>query len=151
MTRVTSAVLLWLLLASPAFASLGGTISSVETDRVRTQSALMRIQRVAGYSVHELLSPTGTTIREYYGDNGIVFGVAWDGEWTPDLRQLFGSYFDRYQQGAATARRAQKNHSRLAIDDSDLVVQASGHTRSSAGIAYVRSLVPPGISAAVVQ
>ena len=151
MTRVTSAVLLALLLPSSAFASLGGTIASVETDRVRTQSALVRIQRIGGYSVHELLSPTGTAIREFYGSDGVVFGVAWDGEWTPDLRQLFGTYFNRYQAAADSARRAHKGHNRMAIDDRDLIVQASGHTRSSAGIAYVRSLVPAGVSADVVR
>jgi len=151
MTRVTSAVLLWLVLSSTAFASLGGTVSSVDTDRVRTQSAFIRLQRLDGYSIHELLSPTGTTIREYYGSNGIVFGIAWDGEWTPDLRQLLGTYFNRYWQGAATARRVNKSRSRLGIDDKDLVIQASGHLRSSTGIAYVRSLVPAGISPAVVQ
>ena len=151
MTRVTSAVLLSFVFSSTAFASLGGTVSSVDTDRVRTQSALIRIQRVGDYSVHEMLSPTGTTIREFYGTSGIVFGVAWDGEWTPDLQQLLGSYFNRYQQGAATARRAAKNRGRLAIDDNDLIVHASGHTRSSTGIAYVRSLVPAGVSADVVR
>lgn len=155
MTRVSSAVLLALCVAfaapPAAFASLGGTISSVETDRVRMQSALIRIQRVGGYSVHELLSPTGTTIREFYGADGVVFGVAWDGEWAPDLRQLFGSYFDRYQQAAATARRAHGSRNRLAIDDNGLVVQAVGHTRSSTGIAYVRSLVPAGIGVDVVK
>jgi hypothetical protein len=151
MTRVTSAVLLWLVLSSTAFASLGGTVSSVDTDRVRTQSAFIRLQRLDGYSIHELLSPTGTTIREYYGSSGIVFGVAWDGEWTPDLRQLLGTYFNRYWQGSAIARRTHNNRSRLAINDNDLVVHASGHARSSAGIAYVRSLVPAGISPAVVR
>jgi len=151
MTRVTSAVLFCLALSSTAFASLGGTISTVDSDRVRTQSALIRIQRLDGYSIHELLSPTGTTIREYYGTSGVVFGVAWDGEWTPDLRQILGSYFNRYQQASTTARRARKNRGRLAIDDNDLIVQASGHTRSSTGVAYVRSLVPAGISPAVVR
>ena len=151
MIRVTSAVLLALLLPATAFASLGGTVSSVETDRVRTQSALIRIQRVGSYSVHELLSPTGTMIRQFYGSDGVVFGVAWDGEWTPDLRQLFGTYFDRYQQAAATARRAHRGRSRLAIDDGGLVVQAVGHIRSSTGVAYVRSLVPAGVSADVVK
>src|ERR1043166_4794682 len=129
MTRVTSAVLLFLVLPVTAFASLGGNVSSVETDRVRTQSALVRIQRVGGiqgYSIHELLSPTGTTIREFYGSDGVVFGVAWDGEWTPDLRQLFGTYFSRYQQVAATARRAHKNHRRLAAAGKSPTAPACG-------------------------
>src|SRR3954470_15153914 len=117
MTRVSCAVLAWLLLPASAFASLGGTVASVDTDRVRTQSALIRIQQGSGYSVHEMLSPTGTTIREYYGANGVVFGIAWDGEWTPDLQQFLGSYFEQYKRSATAARRAGATHNRVAIND----------------------------------
>jgi hypothetical protein len=149
--RVTSAVLLCLALSSNAFASLGGTVASVETDRVQTQSALMRIQRLSAYSVHEILTPTGTTIREYYGASGVVFGVAWDGEWTPDLRQFLGSYFDQYQRASTAARRAQKTRGHVAIDDNGLVVHAAGHARSSTGIAYAPALIPAGVSLDVVR
>jgi hypothetical protein len=152
MTRLTSAVLLTLALPASAFASLGGTVTSVEADRVQTKSALIGIQRTVGYSVHEMLSPTGTTIREYYGSDGVVFGVAWDGEWTPDLRQLFGTYFDQYQRSTTTARRAGRtSHAHVAIDENGLTVRASGHARSSHGVAYVPSLVPPGITPDVVR
>src|SRR5947207_7700230 len=116
MSRVTSALLFCLALPTSAFASLGGTVSSVETDRVQMQSALVRIQRAGSYSVHELQSPTGTIIREYYGASGIVFGIAWDGEWPPDLRQLLGSYFDQYQRATVTARRVRTSRGRVAID-----------------------------------
>ncbi len=142
-------MVVWLLLSATAFASLGGTVASVETDRVRTQSALIRIQRVSSYSVHELLSPTGTTIREYYGANDVVFGVAWDGEWPPDLRQILGTYFDQYQRAAQSGRRRSRN--RVAIDDNGLIVRASGHTRSSSGIAYAPALLPAGVTADVVK
>ena len=151
MKRASSAVAIVLLLSPSAFASLGGTVASVEIDRVRTQSALIRIQRVTGYSVHELQSPTGTTIREYYGSNDVVFGVAWDGEWPPDLRQLFGTYFDRYQAAVQASRRAGRSHNRVAIDDNGLIVHASGHGRSFSGIAYVQALMPAGINADVVR
>jgi hypothetical protein len=82
---------------SAASASLGGSVSSVETDRVQMKSALVRIARSDAYTVHEIQSPTGITIREYYGPNGVVFGVSWDGEFAPDLRQLLGGYFNQYQ------------------------------------------------------
>ena len=140
---------IWLLLSASAFASLGGTVASVETDRVRTQSALVRIQRVSGYSVHELQSPAGTTIREYYGANDVVFGVAWDGEFPPDLRQILGTYFDRYQRATQSAWR--RSRSRVAIDDNGLIVRASGHARSSSGIAYAPALLPAGVTADVVK
>ena len=146
MMRVTSAVLMCLALPATLSASLGGTVASVEADRVQTQSAFVRLQRVGNYSIHELQSPTGTIIREYYGASGIVFGVAWDGEFPPDLRQLLGTYFDQYQRSVQTARRAGGSHGRVAIDDNGLVVLAAGHTRSSAGVAYAPALMPAGIT-----
>jgi hypothetical protein len=151
MTRASSAVLIWLLLSATAFASLGGSVDTVETDRVRTQSALVRISRTNTYSVHELLTPTGTTIREYYSSAGIVFGVAWDGEWPPDLQQLLGTYFDQYQRAAQAARRIHKSRGRVAIDDKGLIVQSIGHSRSFSGVAYVPALLPVGVTADVVR
>ena len=152
MIRVTSAVLLALALPTSAFASLGGTVSSVETDRVHMKAALVGIQSSGPYTVHSMQSPTGTTIREYYGRDGAVFGVAWDGEWTPDLRQLFGSYFDQYQRSTTAARRAGRtSHAHVAIDENGLIVRASGHAHSSYGVAYVASLMPSGITPDVVR
>jgi len=151
MVRVTSAVLAALAFSTNAFASLGGTVSSVETDRVRTQSALIRIQRLDGYSVHEMQSPTGTTIREFYGSDGVVFGVAWDGEWTPDLRQLLGSYFDQYTRSTTEARRKGASHHRVAVNENGLVVHATGHLHSTYGVAYAPALLPTGVSPAVVR
>src|SRR6266853_5931277 len=133
MRRTTFALLLALAIPAQVFASLGGSVSTVEADRVQTKSALVRSQRIDRYSVHELLSPTGTTVREYYGSNGVVFGVAWDGEWPPDLRQLLGTYFDQYQRGVQSARRVARSRGRLAIDNNGLVVQSAGHTRSFSG------------------
>src|SRR5262245_17012073 len=112
MKRASSAVLIWLLFSSTLFASLGGSVATVEADRVRTQSALVRIARAGAYSVHEILTPTGTTIREFYGSDGIVFGIAWDGEFPPDLRQLFGPYFDQYLRAIAASRLRGRPHGR---------------------------------------
>ena len=101
--------------------------------------------------MHELQSPTGTIIREYYGANGIIFGIAWDGEWPPDLRQLLGSYFDQYQRATVTARRVRTSRGRVAIDNNGLIVHAAGHARSSSGIAYAQALLPAGVSPDVVR
>ena len=144
-----AAVALTLALPATSVASLGDSVSSVEVDRVQMKSALVRITRQNTYTVHEMLSPTGTTVREYYGANGVVFGVSWTGQFPPDLRQLFGSYFDRYQSLVQQARR--KARGRMAIDDNGLIVRSTAHTRSFAGMAYAPNLLPAGVPPSVVR
>jgi hypothetical protein len=151
MKRASSAVAIWLLLSASAFASLGGTVASVEADRVRTKSALVGITTQGAYTVHTILSPTGTTIREFYGSNGVIFGVAWQGPWQPDLRQLFGSYFEPYQAAVQTARKAHKVRGHVAIDDGSVVVQIGGHLHAIVGAAYVPQLIPAGVDPGVVR
>ena len=151
MTRTTAAFVLALALPAAASASLGGTVATVEADRVQMKGALVRIARSDAYTVHETLTPTGTTIREYYSSNGVVFGVAWDGEWPPDMRQLFGSYFEQYQRSVQAIRRIGRSRGRLAISDAGLVVNSVGHARSFSGIAYAPALMPAGVSADVIR
>jgi hypothetical protein len=151
MKRASSAVAIWLLLSASAFASLGGTVASVETDRVHTKSALVGITTQGAYTVHTILSPTGTTIREFYGSNGVIFGVAWQGPWQPDLRQLFGSYFEPYQRALQTGRKAHKTRGQVAVDAGSVVVQIGGHLHAIVGAAYVPQLIPSGVDPGVVR
>jgi hypothetical protein len=92
-------------LAAPPRASaiLGGDVSSVETDRAHLQSAL-RVARTEQYEMHELASPSGTIVREYVSPEGRVFGVAWQGPWLPDLRQLLGGSFNRWVRAVSSPR-----------------------------------------------
>jgi hypothetical protein len=151
MTRTTVAALAVLSLPALASASLGGSVATVESDRAQMKSALVRIARSDAYTVHEILTPTGTTIREYYSASGIVFGVAWDGEWPPDMRQLFGTHFDHYQRAVQAGRRARKARGSLAIDDDGLIVQSVGRARSFSGAAYLPALMPAGVSPSVIK
>jgi Protein of unknown function (DUF2844) len=151
MRRASSAVLICLLLPATAFASLGGTIATVDADRVHMKAALVGITQSGPYTVHTILSPTGTTIREYFGASGVIFGVAWEGAWQPDLRQLFGAYFEPYQRAVQNARKARKARGQVAVDDGTVVVRIGGHPHSVAGIAYVSSLVPSGVDPGVVK
>ena len=114
------------------------------------KSALVRIARSDAYTVHETLTPTGTTIREYYSSTGIVFGVAWQGP-QPDLRQLFGSYFDQYVRAVQTTRKTHKARGYVAVDDGTIVVSITGRQRALSGVAYAPSLMPAGVSANVVR
>ena len=147
-TRLARAFLLALMLTivpSRAFAALGGSVTSVDADRVHVQGALMRIVRNDAFALHEIRSASGTMIREYVNGSGTVFAVAWDGPWLPDLRQVLGDHFDRYQAAMRARQSAKTGRGVVAINDGSLVVQMSGHPRAFTGRAYVPALMPPGM------
>jgi hypothetical protein len=97
----------------------------------------------AHYKVHEIQTPSGTTVREFVSAAGSVFAVAWQGPEMPDLRQLLGQYFDQYASGAKSARTGRTH---LELQQPNLVVQSGGHMRSFAGRAYVPSMLPQGLA-----
>lgn len=125
-----------------AVAALGGDVSSIRSDRMHMKATLPVAGKSANYSVHEMQTPAGVTVREYADLSGAVFAVAWQGRAVPDLRQLMGNYFDAYA-GAARTVRANRTH--LSIQQADLVVRAGGHLRSFSGVAYVPAMLPPGV------
>jgi hypothetical protein len=154
MTRrafVTIAVVAFLVLPSTTFASLGGNVATVDADRVQMRAAQLRIMRTNAYTFHELQSPAGVTIREYYGPAGTVFGVAWEGPWPPDMRQLLGSYFEQFQRANEAARGTRRARGVLVVNDGSLVVQITGHTRAFSGFAYAPGLMPPGVQPSVIR
>jgi hypothetical protein len=149
--RVLAVALAVVALPVSAFAALGGNVASVDTDRVRMQGALLRIVRVDAYTLHEVQSSTGTTIREYVSSSGTVFAVAWQGPWLPNLRQILGPYFDQYQRAMQSAQGSRRARGSLTINQPDLIVQMSGHPRAVSGRAYVPRLVPLSIQADVIR
>jgi len=142
------AAALWPVTAS---AALGGTVASVEADRVHVKGSLTRMVRTDRYELHEIRSAIGTTIREYVSPSGTVFAVAWEGPWMPDMTQVLGAHFAHYQQAMAARARKRRSRGMVAIDDGDLVVQMSGHPRSFSGRAYVPSLVPQGVETGAIR
>ena len=133
------------VLPSSAFASLGGSVTSVDADRVHVEGALMRIVQNNAYALHEIRSASGTMIREYVNSSGTVFAVAWEGPWLPDLRQVLGDHFDHYQAATRARQQARTGRRALVIDEPGLVVQMGGHPRAFTGRAYVPALLPSGI------
>ena len=133
--------------APPAMAALGDTAVSVSNDSARFKASL-RVVGGASYDVHELATPTGTTIREFVAPAGTVFAVAWRGPFKPDLRVLLGSYFNLY---ASAPRSAGSTRSHLAIDQQTLIVRAGGHMRAFSGLAWVPELVPAGVNPGELQ
>ena len=127
----------------PAHATLGEDATTVENDRIKLK-AQIRTTAVAGYTVHEIQSPTGTTVREYIAPSGKVFAVAWNGPLLPDFEQTLGKYFPEYNASASSPRVGRRH---LSIQGTDLVVFSHGHMRAFYGMAYVRSLLPTNFSA----
>lgn len=126
-----------------AFATLGENWTSTEVDRA-SMKATLRMLPAAKFTVHEIQTPYGTMLREYVSTAGTVFAVAWRGPVMPDLRQVLGSYFDRYVE-AASGKHVGIRH--LAISEPGLVVQSSGRMRSFSGRAYLPQLLPQGVAA----
>lgn len=131
----------------PAFATLGEDAATVESDRLELK-AQVRSTAVAGYTVHEIDSPTGTTVREYINDSNKVFAVAWTGPLLPDFQQTLGKYFPQYSAHTNSPRVGRRH---IVIQAQDLVVQSSGHMRAFFGSAYVPSLLPPNFSVKDIQ
>lgn len=133
-------------LASPASARLGGDYASVSDDSAQLKGQLVSTTML-NCDRHVITTGSGTVIHEYLSRSGKVFAVTWHGPLPPDLRQLFGDYFEPFSSAAAAQSRP-GGHRQLNIQQPDFVVQASGHLRAFQGSAYVPSLVPSGVSVA---
>jgi hypothetical protein len=146
--KIIAGVLVFLFLGSvPGWAVLGEYENSITTDQQRIHAQLRQISR-QGYTVQQLSSTGGRTVREYVSPKGLVFGVAWQGPTMPNLQQLLGSYFGQVQQAARSRRQ---RGAPLVVRTDNLVLVSGGHMRSFHGVAYAPNLLPAGVSAEVVR
>jgi len=136
-------------LSAPAQAALGGAYESVEADRVHL-AARLNSTPAATHTVHALTLANGGVAREYARGDGTVFAVAWHGPGRPDLRQLLGGYFDRFQaeNGLRAGRRARRP---LSSGHTDFMVQTGGHPGAFWGVAYLPHMAPAGFSTKELQ
>jgi hypothetical protein len=125
-----------------ASATLGEPEASVQSDVQELRGSIKEADH-GTYRAHEIQLPSGTVVREYSGVDGIVFAVTWQGPFMPNLRQTLGRYFDTY---AAAAQAGHADHHHLQVQQSDLVVQVSGHMRAFTGRAYLPQAIPGGVS-----
>lgn len=126
--------------AAPAWAALGGKSASVEADRLQLKARMSRAT-ATGYTVQDLTTDDGTVMRQYLSPAGTVFAVTWAGPMRPDLKQLFGAYYDRFQ--AANANRGPGRRP-LSADQLDFVVRSGGHSGDFWGFAYLPFETPAG-------
>lgn len=137
-------------LAGPVWAALGGSTDSVSADANTLRGQLVSTP-MAAYDLHQI-STGAVVINEYVTRSGRVFAVTWRGPIPPNLRQLLGDYFARFQSAALAAHQVSAGiHRQLSIAQSDLVVQSSGRLRSFRGLAYLPSLLPTGVSVSELQ
>lgn len=138
--------------AAPAWASLGAARASVDTD-VAHFKARLKSTAQTNYTVHELTGDGGMVTREYSNASGTVFAVSWDGPVRPDLQQLFGTYFPRFQadvqgqSGQGNGRR----HQPMRADDIDFIVRTGGHPGHMWGFALLPGEMPQGFSTDALQ
>lgn len=138
-----------MVLCGPAYAELGGPVSTVQNDGAR-MSAHMTISTGTGYALHTLTRPNGGLVHELANANGQVFAVTWSGPGKPDLRALLGRYFDTYQAANLARGRGLRSPLRLPpqVNQPDLQIQTAGHMGWFRGVAFIPSLAPPGFSVA---
>lgn len=130
----------------PAAASLGGDVCSVHADVAKMQATL-RTSSTDIFTVHEIQSPSGITVREYVSPGGSVFAVTWRGAFHPDLRQLLGTYHEQYLQAVQAQRAHRRGRGPLLIQQPGLVIRISGHMHAFQGRAYVPQMMPAGVRA----
>jgi len=145
-------LLLSICYVTSAQATLGGDSVSVETDRVSLKAEHAARQTLAtsgSYTIHETTLPSGTVVRQYVSNNGIVFAVAWNGPFIPDLKQLLGLHFDTMV--ARQSKQSNAGHRFFSQHEADLVIESGGHQRSFAGRAYLISTIPVNVTVQEIQ
>jgi hypothetical protein len=130
-----------------ACAALGEPESSISGDVQHLKGSIKSTLRT-NYRVHEIQLPSGTVLREFAAAGGNVFAVAWSGPAIPDLQQALGRYFDVY---VTAAQAKQGGHRHLRIEQSEFVMQSSGHMRAFSGRAYLPQALPPGVTAGEIR
>ena len=137
-----------LVSAPGAHAALGQPASSALADG--TPALQARTLRAAGSTQvtdTTVTDPSGVTVHEFSGLDGVVFAITWSGTTIPDLQQLLGSYFSGYQDWLR-AHPAPSYRAAVGVRTPQVVAHASGHMRAYSGSAYAPSLVPAGVDLA---
>jgi hypothetical protein len=138
----------FLALPGTGWAVLGDNAASVLNDQARMKGTI-RSTDAHTYVMHQITAKNGTLVREFVSPGGAVFGVAWEGQFQPDLQQLLGPYYAQAQQVHASQARAGRGP--VSIASGGLVFQQSGHPRSFQGRAYIPQLVPNAVDASIVH
>jgi hypothetical protein len=130
-----------LLAAGAARAELGGNFASVQAEAQRLNGTVHTVS-MPSYDVHEIQVNNHVIERQYVNHAGKVFGVTWKSKGGPNMQQMLGAYFAKFQ--ALGARRTDLHHA--ALSSPDLVVQVGSFLQTFMGRAYVPAQLPSGVA-----
>jgi len=130
-----------------AHATLGEAPSV--SSQVATKSMKTAVSSSQLYTVHEAQTGSGT-VREYANASGIVFGIAWSGTRSPDLKSLLGTYAQDYTDASKAQPRVPGRRSR-SVQGDRVTVQRWGHFRNIGGRAFDPALIPDGVKIEDIQ
>lgn len=143
-------ILIHVTAGTPVWAVLGQAKASIEKDHA-AMGGQVRSKLAQGYSV-ETITVAGMSIKEYVSPDGTVFAVAWRGTGVPNLRLLFGTYFDEYLDALTELQNKKPRIRRpLMLKTANLVVERSGHARNTWGRAFIPSRLPAMVSPKDIQ
>ena len=136
--------------ALPASAALGGSLGASGNELFRRKAAVVGTEQQSAYTMQSVLTESGTEVHQYAAQDGTIFLVTWNGLRMPDLKSLFGGYYDQYQVHLAQ-RRAAGMRGPVVLRSEALVVESAGRMGAFTGRAYVPSLVPAGLDLGALQ
>jgi uncharacterized protein DUF2844 len=128
-------------LSLPASAELGAGIASVYLDTAHVNGTVL-VTDAEHYTIYEIRTSTETTIREFVSSSGIVFGIAWEGRFIPEMNQFLGTHFDQYSAAVKAQTKQYRGRKPLEIHLSNFVFESNGHMGWKYGRAYVPESVP---------
>ncbi|MFM9923563.1 DUF2844 domain-containing protein [Variovorax sp. H27-G14] len=143
--------------APSAFAELGGTptLGTVAPQPVQRRAdaasnkmaTTEQASTATDWHTREATQADGLVEREYLTADGKVFAVAWRGPHRPELSVLLGMPYATQMSANARALRQQGQGSHRTTSQSDeaFAVRASTRQRLSSGVAWLPSLLPPGV------
>ena len=128
----------------PAFAVLGGDLSTVTAAQSRMRAARVTTAAAEGTTVHELRLADGSSIREFVNAQGLVYAVAWSTRLKPDFSYLLGTHAAEFEAGVAASASAPGLKRSVAVERGDLVVHSGGRMGAFVGKAWLKSQLPAG-------
>lgn len=132
---------------NPSLAALGGDEASIALDQTELNGT-RRILSSQKFTIHEILSDSGTLVREYISTQGQVFAVVWKGPIMPDLEQILGNHFTHY---ATAVDNGRVRRAPVLVQQPGIVIRSEGHMRAFSGHAYIPQLIPADVTIDEIQ
>lgn len=123
------------MLSANAFAVLGGQPSYLNGNKTQALGGSSAISsKMNGVNVTE------------YEKNNTVFAVSWSGPIPPDLRTLYGPYFNDFNKAQQASLASGAGHNTPISGGTTVIFDHAGHMGAYSGTAQIPNLTPYGFS-----